>query len=143
MPRASRIPVSKTLDKEIKNTFAFLISSLNKNTQINLFFNEFLTHEEQIMLSKRVVLHLLLEKGYKNSQIQTYLNVNKDTIRMHRLIWEKASPEYKAILKTLIRKNNINDLWDKLDNLAKPLELAIKSRSNMRARAKFTSGDFE
>lgn len=142
MPRASRIPIDKKLDKEIKNTFAFLISSLNKNTQITNFFNEFLTHEEQIMLTKRIVLHLLLEKGYKNTQIQSFLNVNKDTVRMHRLIWEKSSPEYRAILKTLNKKGDKNDLWNKLDNYLKPLNLAMKSRNDMRARAKFASGDF-
>jgi uncharacterized protein YerC len=142
MPRASRKPISKSLDKEIKNTFAFLISSLNKSPQINPFFNEFLTHEEQIMLSKRIVIHLLLEKGYENNQIQASLGVNKDTVRIHRLVWQNASPEYKTILKTLVRRDNIKDFLNKLDSFLKPLDLAIKSRNDMRARAKFASGDF-
>ena len=143
MPRASRKPVSKDVDKEIKENFSSLISSLNGSSQIQEFFNDFLTKEEQTMLSKRIMLHLMLERGYKSSQIQAFLGINKDTIRIHKAVWERGGGVYKGVLRNIANKAGTREFWERLERFLRPLDLAFKSRNDMRARAKFASGDWD
>ena len=60
MPRASRRPIKENVDEELRENFSSLISSLSDSGEIRKFFEDFLTHEEQVMLSKRLMLHLML-----------------------------------------------------------------------------------
>lgn len=143
MPRASRKPIKKSVDQEIRENFSFLISSLSSSSEIQEFFSDFLTHEEQIMLSKRLMLHLMLERGYKNLQIESILGISKDTIRIHKAIWERGSATYRGILGKLARKAGNKEFWEKLEELFRPVELAMKARNDMRARAKLATGDWD
>ena len=61
MPRASKRSVDKNLRIELQDNFAYLISSLHKSSDIQQFFETFLTDEEKTMLTKRLMLHLMLE----------------------------------------------------------------------------------
>ena len=78
MSRASRKPVEKDLDQQLQENFTSLISNLNSSTNIEGFFKDFLTKEEKTMLGKRLMLHLMLEKGYKNDQIKAVLGISKE-----------------------------------------------------------------
>src|SRR3989304_3224157 len=110
MPRASRKPVRKNVDDEIRENFSSLISSLSSSSDIQKFFIDFLTREEQIMLSKRLMLHLMLERGYKNNQIQGVLGISKDTVRTHRAIWERGGTVYKEILRKIANRAKNEDV---------------------------------
>jgi len=143
MPRASRKPVRKNVDDEIRENFSSLISSLSSSSDIQKFFIDFLTREEQIMLSKRLMLHLMLERGYKNNQIQGVLGISKDTVRTHRAIWERGGTVYKEILRKIAKKAQNREFWEKLEKVFRPLELALKAKTDMKARAKFATGDWD
>lgn len=143
MPRASIHPVNKSTNQDLKDNLNSLIHLLRNKAEINTFFETFLTDEERIMFSKRLMLHLMFEKGFKNSEIQSILAISNDTIRIHKIIYSKSSPEYKNILKKLSKKDEIKKFWSKLDDLVKPLDLAMKSRTDMKARSKFASGNWK
>ena len=143
MPRASRKPVRKNVDDEIRENFSSLISSLSSSSDIQKFFIDFLTREEQIMLSKRLMLHLMLERGYKNNQIQGVLGISKDTVRTHRAIWERGGTVYKEILRKIAKKAQNREFWEKLEKVFRPLDLALKAKTDMKARAKFATGDWD
>lgn len=142
MPRASRKPINGKLDQELRENFSTLISSLKTSQEIQQFFNDFITHEEQVMLSKRLMLHLMLAKGYSGSQIQAVLGINKDTIRVHKLLWEHGGAVYREIIGKISKKQEAKLFWEKLEKIFHAGDLLIKSRSNMRARAKIANGDW-
>ena len=147
MSRASRKPVEKDLDQQLQENFTSLISSLNSSTNIEGFFKDFLTREEKIMLGKRLMLHLMLEKGYKNDQIKAVLGISKETVRIHKLLWANGGEVYREIIKVIVNKNRNKEFWKKVDVavqfMFKPVELLVKSRNDMRARAKLASGDWD
>ncbi|MBI4098178.1 MAG: hypothetical protein HY426_04025 [Candidatus Levybacteria bacterium] len=147
MSRASRKPVDKDLDQELQENFISLISSLNSSTNIEGFFNDFLTREEKIMLGKRLMLHLMLERGYKNSEIRSVLGISKETVRIHKLLWANGGAVYKEMIMLIVKKNKNKQFWKKIDgaieSMIKPVELIVKSRNDMRARAKLASGDWD
>lgn len=143
MPRASRKPLSKETDKDLREHFINLISSLQRLSEVEGFFNDFLTREEKIMLGKRLMLHLMLEKGYKTVQISSALSISSETVRIHKLIWQNANATYKEMLRKIAQKDKNKEFWQKIEEKLKPLGLAMRARSDMRARAELASGNWK
>lgn len=140
MPRASRLPINPTLNKDLEESFSDLISSLSKKSDIHLFLNDFLTKEEKTMLFKRLMLHLMLEKGFKSSEIQATLGIKYETIRVHKNNWERGNDVYKSILRSIASKQKARLIFKRIEKMFSKLDLSIKARSDMQARAKFATG---
>ncbi len=142
MPRVSRRPIRENIKEEIQDNFAYLISSLTSSKDIEQFFVDFLTHEEKVMLSKRLMLHLMLENRYEYSEISTVLGISNETIRTHKNRWLHGGHIYKIIVKKIAKREKTKEFWNKVEEILRPLELAFQAKSNSKARAKLASGDF-
>lgn len=99
------------------------------------------------MLGKRLMLHLMLERGYKNSEIRSILGISKETVRIHKLLWANGGSIYREIIRVLVNNNLNKEFWKKIDDslktMLKPVELFVKGRNDMKARAKFASGKWD
>lgn len=142
MPRVSRIPLKKGIYEEINEHFSYLIASMKSANDIDHFFRVFLTEEERTMLSKRLMLHLLLETGRTGGQIAAILHVSKETIRVHRHVWKSGDELYKNIIKQIAQRKRLKEFWRKVEKVFTPIELALRAKTDMRARAKLASGDW-
>ncbi len=140
MPRASRRPINKRLGNDLEESFSDMISTLQKSSDIKQFLNDFLTREEKTMLFKRLMLHLMLEKGYKNSEIEATLGIRYETIRVHKNNWEKGSEVYKLVLRKIASKQKARIIFKRIENAFGRIDLALKARNDMKARAKFATG---
>jgi uncharacterized protein YerC len=143
MPRASRRPVSKNVLEEIQDTFSYLISSLASPKDIQTFFDSFLTEEEKTMLTKRLMLHLMIENSYDPMEIMSALSLSKETINKHKHILLRENIMYKDIIAKITKRKKTKAFWEKIEKAFRPLELALDAKTNMKARAKFLSGDYE
>lgn len=142
MPRASRRPIKKDVATELEEHFASLISSLQHAKDIEQFFQDFLTKEEKIMLTKRLMLHLMFENGYKPSQIESVLGMSRETIRVHGNVWSKGGTVYKTIIGKIAKREKAKRFWEKVEKILKPIDLALRAKTDMGARAKFATGEW-
>ena len=140
MPRASRHPVNKTLGRDLEESFSDLISSLQKPSEVKHFFNDFLTKEERTMLFKRLMLHLMIEKGYKSSDIQIALGIRYETIRVHKNNWERGDEVYKSVLRKIASKQKARVIFKRIEKMFGKLDLLMTARNDMRARARLATG---
>ena len=140
MPRASRQPINKTLNRDLEESFSGLISSLQRPNDIKSFLNDFLTKEEKTMLFKRLMLHLMIEKGYESSKIQSTLGIRYETIRVHKNNWERGSEVYKSVLRKIASKQKARLIFKRIEAVFSRLDLAMRAKSDMKARAKFATG---
>lgn len=143
MTRISRRHTDKELLKESEEQLTSIIYSLTNKQEINGFLDEFLTKEEKVMLGKRLILYMLLYKGFTSSQIHDALSMSYETIRWYRHIYEMKPALFKQNIEKLIRREKAKELWSKIERALKPLSLALEAKSNMRARSKLLSGDYE
>ncbi len=128
---------------ELQDNFAFLISSLSSSTDIEQFFETFLTDEEKTMLTKRLMLYLMFENKYTSAEIARVLGFSRETVRTHRYVWGKSNKKYRQIIASVSKRRKTKIFWSKVERALKPLELALQAKSNMKARAKLLSGDYE
>lgn len=143
MPRASKRYLSKNINEDLKDNLSFLISSLNTPSDIEEFFNDFLSDEEKTMLSKRLMLHMMLERGYRQSDIKAVLGMSRETIRVHQHVWNKGGNAYKNMMRKIAKREKSKTFWKKVESILKPVELALQSKTNMKARAKLLNREYD
>jgi len=138
MGRISKKIINQALQRQLEDQLSFIVSSLTDKNEIDTFLNEFLTKEEKIMLGKRLILCMLLEKGWTSSQIHVALSMSYETIRWYKTLFESKPEIFKETIRRLIKRENNKELWGKLDIILEPLTLIMKARNDMRARAKLS-----
>lgn len=142
MSRVSKKFINKDFEKELEEHLSFIVSSLSDKKEINVFLNEFLTDEEKKMLGKRLILYALLYRGFSNSDINSALSMSFETIRWYKEVYNDKSEVFKKIINKIIKREKSKEFWKKIDKILEPLALALESKTNMRSRARFASGDF-
>ena len=143
MARISKSSLNQKTVNELKDHFSFLISSLTKSEDVENFFKEFLTKEEKIMLTKRLVLFMMLKKELSPFVIQSALHVSYETVRTYQNQLEYKSPSFHKAIEKLLKRDQTIKFFKKIEKILKPIDLALKSKRDMRARAKFASGDWD
>jgi uncharacterized protein YerC len=144
MPRSSKHKkVNKVIASELDGSFSHLITSLSSAELVSSFINSFLTKEEKEMLSKRVMLHILLELGFTKSDIASVLGVSRETVRTHNSLWGRADNKYRVVIKKLARKKEVSDRLKSFEKFLRPVRLLMESKTNMKSRAKFIYGDYD
>ncbi len=139
MPRASKRKLDQKKLKNISSQLTYLISNLSRDSEIEDFLDNFLTREEKIMLSKRLVLFMILKKGYLPSTIKSLLNISYETIRIYQNQLSGKSQIFHEILEKLLKSQRNRDIFKNIEEILKPLDLALKSKTNMKARSAFLS----
>lgn len=142
MPRVSKSRLQEEKLQEITDHFSYLISSLNNSQEIENFLNNFLTPEEKIMLAKRLVLLMMIKKGYSPSVIQSALHISYESVRTYANLLPHKNDLFQKTLDRLIKREKAQEFWRKIDKLLKPIDLFLQAKTNMKARAKFASGDW-
>jgi len=141
MPRASKKKISKTINLELKEYFASLISGLKSKKQIEEFMNDFLTPEENLMLAKRLLVYMMFENKYPLVTIESILGVSDEMTRVHKNKYAVKNKIFHSIIHTLAKKQRSKQLWKKIEHYLKPIDLMMRSKNDMKARAKLYSGE--
>lgn len=142
MPRVSKARLHNERLQEIGEHFSYLISSLKTSGEIENFFTEFLTKEEKIMLAKRLVLFMMLKRDYSPSMIQSALHISYETVRNYQNQLHHKNAVFQRIIEKLVKREKTEEFFQKLEKILKPVELFLRSKTDMKARAKFASGDW-
>ncbi|MEK9178510.1 MAG: Trp family transcriptional regulator [Patescibacteria group bacterium] len=142
MPRVSKLKLNSEKLIEISQHFSFLVSSLTGGTEIENFLDQFLTKEEKVMLAKRLVLFTMLRRNYPPPVIQTALHVSYETVRSYQNSLDSKSSSFLKSIDKVINMQKSKDFFVKIEKLLKPLDLALRAKTNMKARAKLVSRDW-
>lgn len=116
MSRVSNIKVDPYLEKEIKNQFWNFLGSLN-DTVSREFFSNFLYESENIMLSKRFAILLLLSRGKTPTEIQSSIHVTFSTIGMVSAWLKNSNPQTQKLLEKISKQKSWEEIIDKIDNI--------------------------
>lgn len=136
MPRASRFKLDKKKLEEIREHFSYLISSLNNSEEIENFFDNFLTEEEKVMLTKRLVLFMMLKRDYPPLSIMTALNLSHETVRIYMEKLPLKDEKFQKTIERLVKREKTKEFWQKIDKILEPLDLMLRAKTDMKARAK-------
>lgn len=81
------------------------------------FLNNFLTQEERLMLSKRLMLYMMLAKKYPATVIKKTLQMSYETIRQHGHLFETKHESFHKLVQELTEKEESKSLWKYLSEV--------------------------
>ena len=140
MGRVSRSRLHEKTLEEITQHFFYLISSLTNSQEVENFLDGFFTKEEKVMLTKRLVLLMMIKRNYSSSTIQSTLHVSYETVRSYTNQLPLKNNLFHKTIDRLIGREKAQEFWKKIDQILKPLELALNAKTDMKARAKLATG---
>ncbi len=140
MPRISRYPLKKNDLDEITEHFIYLVSSLRASRDIACFLEEFLTTEEKIMLTKRLVMFVMIKNGYDEQTVRSTLHMSHETIRTYKRKLQEKSQSFHEILEILLHRKRTKQFFKTFEHILEKINTLAKSKTNMKARAKILSG---
>jgi uncharacterized protein YerC len=145
MTQISKYPISDDIYQRIVEILSEAIAGLSSKSQVSLFFKEFFSPSERIMLGKRLSIGFLLAKGYKYREISKILRVSTTTITTYAMLY-KYEDSYRKVVKKILKDEEVAKFWEDIGEkitllLAKPgsksgswvyLKEEIKKRNNNR-----------
>lgn len=117
MTQVSRRPMHKDVYYEIRDDFLWVLSALHFAGETKAFFYDFFTKTERIMLSKRLAVALMIQKGYHYDQIQAILHVSSATVSRVGNWLDRGGEGVKEVLNKLIREERMDAFWTKVNSL--------------------------
>src|SRR3989344_3936430 len=117
MGRVSRRRIDPEIEERIFEVFWDYLATLRKPEEINEFLVSLLSFTEQVMLSKRLAIAVLLAKGYNYRDIDETLKVSTSTVgTVHKQILVGA-PGYKKAIDKILKREKIEKLVNNLDEI--------------------------
>lgn len=117
MTKVSKYPMSKSVEDECFDLLFTTIHDLRGKDSIKEFLDDFLSPVEQLMLSKRLGIAVLLGKGYQYNQIQRVLRVTPSTIAAVSLQLKYAGNGYKRMVEKVLQEEKSDTFWEKVDDV--------------------------
>lgn len=127
MPRVSKYLLNKQIQQEMFQKFWYSVSQLKNAEEVASFFTDLLTETEEIMLSKRFLIAVLILKGKRPVDIARNLHVSYSTIGSVYSWVKNAKPRTKAILDKIIKGQNWEELFDRFEELLDKLPPAYRT----------------
>lgn len=115
MPQISRHKLDQDVQNRLLQLFWRSLSRLGSPEQAAEFFSDLLTSTEEIMLSKRYTIAILLTKGYAAKHIHDTLNVSFTTIGTVAGWLKNLKPATKKIIDRHLKDEAWRQFFDKIE----------------------------
>jgi uncharacterized protein YerC len=134
MGRVSKKPLHPKVRMEISQIIIRGFSKIIDEGDMAKLLRDLLTPSEKIMLGKRLMAAILLERGYSYTAISMLLKLTPGTINVVRRELDKGGEGYRIVVRLLERKESkLEKIFEKIDALLGAMTLPIKgSRSSKR-----------
>lgn len=125
MTRVSRFKLSSEQINQLSHKLISAIYSLQNKEAIFLFFDDLFTRTEKIMFGKRLLIAILLEKGYSYENICSVVKVSQATIHSVSNRLQGSGKGFRLAIARLEKKERI-EKWIEpilvlLSGIMKPL----------------------
>ncbi len=133
MPKVSQNPLSPAIQKEISNALVRTLVRIDNDTLLQKFIDDLLTPGEKLMLSKRLMAAILLQKGYSCGSVCRMLKMSKTTAYLYQRDLLRSGDGYKKIFELFFKESKGKQWLEALSRVLDVLTLPVKgSPSSVR-----------
>ncbi len=117
MGRVSRRKIDPEIEERIFEIFWGYLATLKTPKEIQEFLISLLSFTEQVMLSKRLAIAVLLARGYNYRDIDQILKVSTSTVgTVHKQILVGALG-YKKAVDRISKKEKLEKFWNNIEEV--------------------------
>lgn len=133
MPKVSKNPLSKETRGEVMRVFFGTLAKINDVSLLERFLNDLLTPAEKLMISKRLMAAILLQRGYSYGAICHILKMSKTTVHIIQRELLKSGEGYRKIFEMFFKESKGQRLLTAIERFLAAITLPVKgSPSSMR-----------
>ncbi len=133
MPRVSQNKLSKRAEEEILQTLFTSLAKARDEHSIAVVLKDLLTPSEHIMIAKRLMIALFLQRGYRYGKICRLLKVSHMTVNLVARELVKGGSGYKLAVSLIEQESRVEKMLGALDAIFGVVISPIKgSRASMR-----------
>lgn len=118
MPHVSFRKLPEKTEKELIENLKAVFRKINKEEEMSSLFHSLLSSTEQLMLSKRLAIIVLLQEGVAEPKIADALNVTRITVEKMRFFMETKGEGFDIALKKLEEEKRLQSFKKELLDLA-------------------------
>jgi len=111
MPHQSRYRLTADQIDQLSQRLVAAVSLIRERNHLAQFFNDLLTATEQVMLGKRLLIALFLEKGRSYAEISRVLSVGEQTIAAVSERLERDGRGFRLVLQKLEKEDKFEKLF--------------------------------
>ncbi|MEK7464836.1 MAG: Trp family transcriptional regulator [Patescibacteria group bacterium] len=133
MPKVSRNPLSREMQQEMMRAFIQTLVKISDDALLRRFLDDLLSPTEKLMLSKRLMAAVLLQRGYSGGAVCTALKMSKTTVWLIQRELVKSGDGYRTVFERFFRESRGQRILDAIERFLDAITLPVKgSRSSMR-----------
>lgn len=116
MPKVSQNKLSAAIQEEILHTLFSGIARIHSERDVSVLLRDLLTPTEHIMIAKRLMTALLLERGYPIHKICSMLKLSRTTVTLIRITLARGGEGYRMAATVVARASKIETMLKRLDD---------------------------
>lgn len=133
MPKVSQNPLPPERKKEIMDALVRTLAKINNDSLLKRFLDDLLTPTEKLMLGKRLMVAVLLQRGYSYGAVCRALKMSKTTVHLIQRELLKSGEGYKKIFDLFFRESRGQKILDAIERFLNSVTLPVKgSPASMR-----------
>lgn len=133
MPKVSQNPLPSERKKEIMDALVRTLAKINNDLLLKRFLDDLLTPTEKLMLGKRLMVAVLLQRGYSYGAVCRALKMSKTTVHLIQRELLKSGEGYKKIFDLFFRESRGQKFLDAIERFLNSVTLPVKgSPASMR-----------
>ena len=133
MPKLSQNQLSASMQNEITSALFRTLSKAGSDELLREFLNDLLTPTEKLMLSKRLMAAIMLQRGYSYSAVSQALKMSKATISVLQRDLKKGGEGHRKVFEKYFKQSKSSKIFDTIERILDALKLPVKgSPSSMR-----------
>ena len=133
MPKVSKNLLPAETRKEIMDALIRTLTKIDNDRLLARFLDDLLTTTEKLMLGKRLMVAVLLQKGYSYGAVCRVLKMSKTTVHIIQRDLFRSGEGYKKIFDLFFRESKGQRVLDAIERFLDSITLPVKgSPSSMR-----------
>lgn len=137
MGRVSQNPLSPEVRREITDSLIRIMVKIDDDALLRKFLDDLFTPVEKLMLAKRLMVSVLLQRGYSYGAICRALKMSKTTVLLIQRDFAKGGGEgYRAVFQKFFQKNSGQKVVGAIEKFLDVITLPGKGSSSSMRRWK-------
>lgn len=133
MTKVSKNPLSKETQREVTEALIRTLAKIDDDKLLARFLDDLLTPIEKLMLGKRLMVAVLLQRGYSYGAVCRILKMSKTTVFLIQRELLKSGEGYRKIFELFFRESKGSKIIAAIERFLDSITLPVKgSPTSMR-----------
>ena len=136
MPKVSQNPLSSEMRQEITSAFIRTLTKIDDDHLLKRFLDDLLTPTEKLMLAKRLMVAVLLQRGYSYGAVCRVLKMSKTTVHLIQRDLVKSGDGYRKVFDRFFKESKGQRILNAIERFLDAVTLPVEGSSSSMGRWK-------